>query len=169
LSTHGYRTVSFATPLKAMVRSFLVHAGYTYNQIDDLFKPTQKERVLPEFGVSPRHLMQTLGTEWGRECVRPDVWLRCWERNVDHYLSSHLSVVCDDVRYPNEADLIRELGGELWLITRPGTRRGTSHPSEGSLDDFPYFDRRLVNSGTLINLYQSVRDVADITTSEFVS
>jgi hypothetical protein len=169
LSTYGYRTVSFATPLKAMVRSFLVHAGYTYDQVDDLLTPNQKERILPELGVSPRQLMQTLGTEWGRDCVRPDVWLRCWERNVKYYLSSDLPVICDDVRYPNEADLIRKLGGELWLITRPGVRRTTSHASEGSLDDFPCFDRRLDNSGTLIDLYQSVRRLSDVTTPELAS
>jgi hypothetical protein len=169
LSTYGYRTVSFASPLKAMVRSFLTHAGYTYDQVDDLLTPAQKERVIPELGVSPRHLLQTLGTEWGRECISPDVWVKCWKRNVKYYLTSDLPVICDDVRFPNEAEAIRELGGELWLVTRPGTRRHTSHASEGSLDDFPYFDRRLTNNGTLIDLYQSVRRVIDITTPELAS
>jgi hypothetical protein len=42
-------------------------------------------------------------------------------------------------------------------------RRTTSHASEGSLDDFPCFDRRLDNSGTLIDLYQSARRVIDPT------
>lgn len=169
LSTYGYRTVSFASPLKAMVRSFLTHAGYTYDQVDDLLAASHKEKVIPEFGVSPRHLMQTLGTEWGRECVSPDVWLKCWSRNVKHYLGSDLPVICDDVRFPNEADLIRKLGGELWLVTRPGVKRNTSHASEGALDNFPYFDRRLVNSGTLVDLYQSVRRVIDATTPELAS
>jgi len=114
-------------------------------------------------------LLQTLGTEWGRECISPDVWVKCWKRNVKYYLTSDLPVICDDVRFPNEAEAIRELGGELWLVTRPGTRRHTSHASEGSLDDFPYFDRRLTNNGTLIDLYQSVRRVIDITTPELAS
>ena len=53
LSTYGYRTVSFASPLKAMLRSFLTHAGYTYDQVDDMLTPANKEKAIPEFGVSP--------------------------------------------------------------------------------------------------------------------
>lgn len=169
LSGYGYRTVSFAAPLKAMVRSFLVHAGYDPSDVDELFGPSRKERILPEFGVSPRHLLQTLGTEWGRDCIAPDVWLKCWRRNVQYYLSNDLPVICDDVRFANEANLVRELGGELWMITRPGARRRGEHASEGGLDDFPYFDRRLSNDGSLVDLYQAVRRVVELSTPQLTS
>jgi hypothetical protein len=33
-----------------------------------------KERTL-SLGITVRHLLRTLGTEWGRECIHPDVWL----------------------------------------------------------------------------------------------
>lgn len=169
LTSYGYRTVSFASPLKAMVRSFLAHAGYTHDQMDDLFGPAKKEQILPELGVSPRHLLCTLGTEWGRECISPDVWLKCWQRNVKYYLDNDLPVVCDDVRFPNEAELIRKLGGELWMVTRPGVRRRGNHASEGSLDGYAYFDRRLSNAGSLMELYQAVRRVIDATTPQYTS
>jgi hypothetical protein len=169
LTSYGYRTVSFAGPLKAMVRSFLAHTGYTHDQVDELFGPSKKERIIPELGVSPRHLLCTIGTEWGRECISPDVWLKCWQRNVDYYLANDLPVICDDVRFANEAELVRELGGELWMVTRPGTTRRGNHASEGGLDNFPYFDRRLTNDGSLVELYQAVRRVIDATTPQLTS
>jgi len=101
--------------------------------------------------------MQTLGTEYGRQSVHPEVWLMCWERATRQKLDAGIPVVVDDVRFPNEAALVRRLGGELWRIERPGTERGPAHASEGGLDDYPLFDRRLVNDGTLIDLYQQVQ------------
>ena len=55
------------------------------------------------------------------------------------------------------------------MVTRPGVRRRGSHASEGSLDNFPYFDRRLTNDRSLVDLYQAVRRVIDATTPQYTS
>jgi hypothetical protein len=83
----------------------------------------------------------------------------CWERLAQQKLDLGISVVVDDVRFPNEAAIVRRLGGELWRVERPGTERGTSHASEGELDDYPLFDRRVVNDGSLLQLYGEVQRV----------
>lgn len=162
LATLGFHTVSFASPLKTMVRAFLSEAGIPASYVDELLT-TRKEELIPEFGVSSRHLMQTLGTEWGRQCVCPDVWVQCWRRRVQRLMTSGFDVVCDDVRFPNEALTLRALGGELWRVRRPGTARGTTHASEGSLDDL-VFDRQLDNSGRLTDLHVAVRQALTVST-----
>ncbi len=158
LTEHGFHTVSFATPLKRMLRTFLIQFGYGPEDIDYLLSDGKNQK-LRTLGVTPRQLLQTLGTEWGRTCIHPEVWLMCWSSTAQRYLSTGISVVCDDIRFSNEADLIRSLGGELWTIHRPEIERATTHASEGALDNYPHFDRRIVNDGSLLDLYKRVTTV----------
>lgn len=68
-------------------------------------------------------------------------------------------MVFDDCRFTDEAEFIRRLGGEMWRIERPGTERNTDHASEGGLDEYPLFDRRIVNDGSLLALHTRVREI----------
>ena len=158
LTEYGFHTVSFAAPLKRMMRVFLLSYGYVSDEIDFLLGDGKGEQ-LPGIRTTPRHLLQTVGTEWGRECVHPEVWLMCWKTEANRHLRNGFSVVVDDVRFPNEAELVRGLGGELWHIHHPEAVRSTTHTSEGSLDDFPHFDRRLVNDGSLLDLYGRLKSI----------
>jgi hypothetical protein len=68
-------------------------------------------------------------------------------------------VVCDDCRFPNEADLIRSLGGELWRVDREAATPSLSgHRSDGGLDDYTGFDARIDNNGALLELYSRLCD-----------
>lgn len=162
LHPFGFRTVSFATPLKEMTALFLTYLGYNAAHArEQVF--VSKEDTLPELGVTPRHLLRTLGTEWGRDCVHPQVWLKCWHNQATQLLAQGYSIVCDDVRFPNEAELIRSLGGQLWHVTRSGAGTASDHRSDNGLTDFPHFDARLVNDGTLIDLYTEVGERLQLT------
>lgn len=155
LQQHGYISVSFAGPLKRMCGIFLSSAGYGHERIEHMLFE-EKEQKIPEFGVTPRHLMQTLGTEWGRECIHPNVWVEVWKSSVIKWLDGGLNVVVDDMRFPNEWDVVKEMGGECWYITRPRANRyTTTHASEGALNQHG-FDRRLINDGDLPDLYNQV-------------
>ena len=147
----NWQVVSFATPLKRMVASFLNSAGYGHEQISDLMTH-DKEDLVPHLGVSTRQLLQTLGHEWGRTCVRPDVWTTIWTAAADRYLASGIGVIADDVRTPDEAEAITSRGGSIWRITRPGIEVKHPHPSEGSLNDFPGFAAEIANDGDLLHL-----------------
>lgn len=154
LTEYGYYRAPFAGPLKRMIRTFLRELGHSNPEIDH-YLVDGKADLIPEIRTTPRHLLQTLGTEWGRSCVHPDVWLMCWRATATSYLNAGVPVVVDDLRFPNEADLIRALGGQLWHIHRPSTERGTTHASEGALDAYP-FDRHLTNDGSFHDLYEQV-------------
>ena len=155
LQQHGYVSVSFASPLKRMLGVFLSCAGYGHDCIESMLFEKKEQRI-PEFGVTPRHLMQTLGTEWGRTCVSPTIWVDLWKASVMKWLDGGLNVVVDDMRFPNEWDAVKALSGECWYITRPRTEKlDTEHGSEGALDNHG-FDFRLINDADLATLYDQV-------------
>ena len=142
-----HQRVSFAAPLKRAV----------WRLLDDLnlegshYAYTDKEAIIPELGVSARHMMQTLGTEWGRACIHPDFWVMIARAETQRIMADGRSVVIDDVRFPNEATMICDLGGELWRIERPGVSYSGDHSSEGGLEDITP-DRVIVNDGTIAQL-----------------
>lgn len=151
LERTGYVRIPFAEPMKLMLHPLLRELGYTQDEVAHRLY-SAKEELIDSLGITTRHLLQTLGTEWGRQCVRPDMWLRVWKQRVSKYAY----VVVDDVRFENEAELIRSLGGEVWHITRPGIERSCDHASEGGLDTWPHFSRYIVNNGTLEELTNAV-------------
>lgn len=150
ISEQGYTIVPFAATLKDMIVPMIVALGYDYPRAWELVI-SDKSYVLPEIGVSARHMLQTLGTEYGRQCLHPDVWLKCWQKKAERFSA----VVADDIRFPNEADLILSMGGEMWLVQRFDVQRTTDHSSEGSLDHYG-FDRVIENDGTLDELRSKV-------------
>lgn len=145
----GFVRIAFADPLRDFVRRLL---GYTPEDLE-----TRKEDPT-EFGPSPREMMQTLGTEWGRETISPELWLRVARREIEANLAAGRSVVLSDVRFPNEADLVQELGGELWrILRRTGDRiRVRDHKSEGGVS-IMLCDVVLANNGTIEDLTRAVR------------
>lgn len=146
---HGYTHLAFAAPLKSMIRSFLHASGYSTAVIDHFLSPMGKEVELPGLHrCTTRHLMQTLGTEWGRNCISPDVWSQLWHRRASQLLTQGHRIVADDVRFPEEAALIHALSGELWRISRPSHQADpevVAHASEGALDA-TFFHRHITNS-----------------------
>lgn len=101
---HGFTRVRFAGPLKDMMKAI----GLTDAQVDG----DEKEISLPILGgKTPRHAMQTLGTEWGRDCMGPHFWKDLWKSKVKKILDSGGRVVVDDCRFENEDVEIRNLGG----------------------------------------------------------
>ena len=146
-----------AKPIKEITIDLLLQLGL------DLSRATRyvydaKEEVIPELGVTSRHMQRTLGTEWGRQQVNPRIWLDCWLQEYRRAALGGLPVVVDDVRFPDEADLIKAQGGELWLIEHPtGDIQQGVHASEGGLVGYRGFDLKISNRGTIDELRQIVQ------------
>lgn len=101
--------------------------------------------------LTPRYALQILGTEWGRHCY-PDTWatkcIRTAQRLFEeptlsytpqdglfHYsdLTVPKLVTISDVRFQNEMRVIRQAGGKIIRVRRPGsglTGSAGLHPSE---------------------------------------
>jgi hypothetical protein len=68
-------------------------------------------------GLTPRHALQTLGTEWGRG-LHPDIWVEQVLRITRGCRGSRF--VIPDVRFTNECEAIRNEGGKVVRIVRAG-------------------------------------------------
>ncbi len=162
LSPCAYERLSFARPLKKIVAGVLNELGY--DGWDWVLN--RKDTKIPGLGVTPRHLMQTLGTEWGRGCVHPDLWVKIAQSSAKMSFADNLMVTFDDMRFPNEAEMIRGCGGELWLVERPDVVYDGDHGSEGALRDIVP-DRIVINDGDRDQLQQTVANlIKELNTKE---
>jgi len=153
------RIVKLADPVKQIAR--MVY-GLTEAQVDG--SEQDKETVIPEWGVSPRQIMQKIGTEMGRG-IHPDTWIRFLRKQIDDFVSVRciypgdppITFVISDVRFPNEAEAIRSWGGSIWRVLRPGllTAEVDQHPSETSIKAIRP-DLTIINDGTLAQLKEKV-------------
>jgi hypothetical protein len=106
-----------------------------------------------------RRLLQRCGTEAGRKVLGEDVWVNATLGDIGtvmYGLRGAPPVVITDVRFPNEARAVQDLGGMVIRVNRPGigpktAPDGTVHSSETALDDWP-FDAVIENDGTLEEL-----------------
>jgi len=154
LKQQGYAVVPFAETLKLMLIPMLESLGYDECGANYLVSQA-KQVVVGDAGVSVRHMLQTLGTEWGRQCIHPEIWVRCWKGRASRFDA----VVADDVRFPNEAKMIKLLGGEMWRIDRPDVANAFDHASEGSLNSYREFDRYITNDGTIEDLISKLQSI----------
>lgn len=154
LEQRGYAIVPFAETLKLMLIPMLESLGYDEHGANYLVRQA-KQVVVGDAGVSVRHMLQTLGTEWGRHCIHPEIWTRCWKGRAERFDA----VVADDVRFPNEAKMIKLLGGEMWRVDRPDVTNTFDHASEGSLNTYSDFDRYITNDGTIDQLISKLQDI----------
>jgi hypothetical protein len=138
-----FKRVRFAGPLKAMMAAL----GLSQMEIDDPHMKEQPSELL--CGKTPRWAMQSIGTEWGRNMIGDDLWVNAWKRACEGYPY----VVADDVRYPNEAEAIRDAGGILIRVVRPSMRPNGSHSSEAQ--DFAV-DHNVMNVGSLTDLHTNI-------------
>lgn len=64
---------------------------------------------------TPRYALQYLGTNLLRNQLHQNIWVDCLERKI---LESDKNVVITDVRFPNEINMIKNIGGEIWRVER---------------------------------------------------
>lgn len=126
------------------------YCTYRLSDAIDEFGLEEAKRLLDEV----RRTYQKIGTEVGRE-LNPNVWV---EQLIDRVISCDDQFVVTDVRFPNEVDAIRALGGEVWRIDRPGTGPVNGHASENSLEGVE-FDEVVLNDSTLEALEQQIVEI----------
>lgn len=149
--TVGAKKIAFAEPLKDAAK---VIFGWTDAHVyGDL-----KEVVDPFWGFTPRWALQKLGTEGVRNVIGADTWEKAGRRRIE---TCPQHVIVTDVRFHNEAQLIHDLGGELWRIDRPGLPPG-QHASELAMESWTKWDRILVNN-------KGIEDLQSLALADFMS
>lgn len=154
IDNYGYKKLSFAAPMK--------EALYRLNPkitIDNVVNVPIQVGVdvygwdgLKEHGPEVRRLLQRFGTEVGREMFGEDFWVNAAINSIE----DGSKVVVSDVRYPNEADAIKKLGGKVWRVVRPGFGPANDHESEHAMADYS-FDLEIHNNSGVELLYSAVK------------
>lgn len=149
----GLRSDSFAAPIKAAARDWF---GLSEEQVNGTIE--QKETLDPRWDRTPREIMQLLGTEVGR-AIHADVWARAAVERHRAQERWWAGTVITDCRFPNEARIVREAGGVLVYVVRPGVGENafSAHASEREIEAIgATADHRIDNDGDLDDLDAAV-------------
>ena len=115
----GYEPVAFADTLKDVVS---VVFGWRRDLLEGDTEESRAFREMEDpwwtnkFGypVTPRKMLQLMGTEAGRDVFHPDIWIHALERQIDGVED----VVITDVRFPNEVEFVKSRGGKIVRLSR---------------------------------------------------
>lgn len=131
---------SFADPVKAMAHALLDHAAIGEREISEALYGNKTAGI---FGLpgSPtgRQLLAGIGNGFGRN-MNPEFWASLMERRLWRDLRP---TVIDDLRFPEELNMVRRCGGQVWHVIRPNLEP-LAHPlctpdvdliNDGTLDD----------------------------------
>lgn len=159
--------IAFADPLKEFCRRvFKFSEGQLYGSSEERNRPDPRWRRPNGEFLTARFALQTLGTEWGRNCD-PDIWAKAAIEEAAETIRERLAagVVITDCRFINEARTVRDAGGDVWQILRPGAELGGEagqHRSELEQDS-PEMEAlvtaRIWNTGTIDALKMQVEEL----------
>lgn len=150
----GFVQVAFADKLREVLYQLnpVVDMGFD----DDIdLEPIYLQEVIDQtgwdgyketdHGPEIRRLLQRLGTEAGRQTLWDTIWIDAAFAG----LPDDAKVVVSDARFFNEFDAIRERGGKIWRIERPGVGPVSDHPSETEAPKYEHFAYTIWNDGDL--------------------
>lgn len=164
--TQEFRRISLAEPIRRGI------AGMFRIPENCLTERALKETPMAELcGKSPRQTMQTLGTEWGRHLICPDIWLKAAQREIDHTIhiaqagNAYISgIVVSDIRFPDEAKWLHDQGGQIWHIRRPYNPAATKSSHESEIPLIPADDDQfIINDGNIDQLFDEIRQIMEPT------
>ncbi|TGD83283.1 hypothetical protein [Hymenobacter wooponensis] len=144
---------SVGEPIKAVCAALAGEGTAPY------FSQQGKKEVLPAFGRTRGEMLQQVGLalrHW-----EPDIWVQAFFSQ----LPAEQFTIIPDVRFPNEADLIRSRGGLMFRVEgdplhqRGDGTRDDEHPSETALDQYHHFTATLYNNGSFKDLERQVQEL----------
>jgi hypothetical protein len=145
---YGFTKIAFADGVRDALYALnpQIHNGEQYKDVIDFFGYEEAKDIFPDI----RMLLQRLGTEVGRNILDPDLWVNLLEKR----LQPNVNYVIPDVRFENEANLVRKLDGPVLAIFRQ-TGFEDDHVSEQKLPD-DLIDHHIYNTSSLSDLYDYV-------------
>jgi len=172
IDNHNFVKISFADKLKDAVASM-----FSWDR-DLLDGKTDKSRAwreqvdqywTQETGreITPRLVLQEFGTECMREGFYDGIWVSLTKKHIIDNPNTHF--VIPDVRFPNEAKMLYEVGGQVWRVKRGqdpiwfriyqdvGVEPKDVHASEWAWAHTK-FTHTIDNNGTLLDLKNQVQD-----------
>jgi Deoxynucleotide monophosphate kinase len=153
---YEFERKAFADPLKRSVATLF---NIPFKDVDALKNDKRAMVTLktyPGYSVemSFRGFLQRYGTESHRDTFGEDFWVDITLPAGGYYPGRN--IVITDVRFPNEAERVKSVGGSLVRIYRSMALTKDTHPSE----QFAFeVDHIIYNNGTLDQLWPKVEDM----------
>lgn len=160
IENYDFEKLILAQPLKDACKVL-------FNFNDEQLYGNLKETVDPNWGTSPRIVLQYLGTEVFRKDINKIIpgidgnfWVNLMASKYKELRNknSSIQVVVSDVRFKNEIDEIHKLNGIVIKVTRPALNNNDTHESEKSIDNLSG-DFEIINEGSLEDLYNKINTI----------
>lgn len=157
---HNFNKLILAEPLKDACKIL-------FNFNDEQLYGNLKETIDPNWGVSPRVVLQYLGTDIFRKDISkiiPNIngnfWVNLMTSKYKQLQNenSNIRVVISDVRFKNEIDEIHKLNGIIIKVIRPNLDNNDCHESEKLIDNLKG-DYEIINDKNLDELYEKVKSI----------
>ena len=161
---HGYTKYAFAGPLKKACAEIFM---FDDSQVDGINKETPDPKWN---GLSARTVFQIFGTEMFRQKlgdffpeldnIKNNFWTYRFEMWYNNFKKNNPNgkVVVSDARFPNEAEIIRKLGGSVIKIHRDTGMAQDNHSSEKNIDLIKG-DIEITNDGTIEEYFGKVEQI----------
>ena len=147
----------------------------SYSEANDAIRDNTSWYIVK---LTPRKLLQLLGTEAGRNVIHPNIWVNAlfadyntlgfdYEGSVDKEIKGswiYPNWIITDVRFSNEAQAIKDRGGIVIRVNRLDVDKFTTnfpqtlHPSETALDNYN-FDYVINNEGSIEELIEKIKQL----------
>lgn len=161
---HGYIRLAFADALKNVCANI-------FNFSEEQLYGNKKEEIDEFWNVSPRTIFQYVGTELLRDQldkvipnVGKDIWIKVIEKKIFDILKINPNVkfVITDVRFSNECNFIKTMGGVMIRVTRDCVNKlnnlNNYHSSEMEIDNL-IVDIDLKNDGSIEDLLNLANEI----------
>ena len=179
----GWTRYALADPMKEAVKEIFL-------MDDEQLWGEDKEIVDARYGVTPRKILQILGTELFQYDIyrhlpklsvkRRELWINRFKLWYDKQIGAtpvhsidkryvaflkntakYLDVAISDVRFPHEAEVIREMNGLIVKIVRTSNETKDSHASETEIDEI-HPDYIIYNDGTIKDLERGLDNMLNL-------
>jgi hypothetical protein len=155
----GWEIKKWAGKLKTMANLF---TGIPVEKFED--QDFKKTMLGSEWNMSVRDFLQRLGTDAIRDGLHTNAWVNALMADYkkidynDDEQPEFPNWIITDTRFPNEAQAIKDAGGLVIRVDRPGVKPINNHPSEIGLDDWK-FDYKIANVSDLKALTGTVETI----------
>jgi hypothetical protein len=132
VQNYGYTKISFGDPLKHALKNIFMFS-------DEQLWGSQKENIDPYWGVSPREMLQFIGTNCLRQMIKENyptiedkIWVMSLKKQIEHLISNGIrKIVIPDIRFPNEAQMLCQFyNATIIRVVRRDIANTDSHMSE---------------------------------------
>ena len=155
--------IGMAEPLynQLIIKNYHVDIGL--RRVTDVLADCGNDWVEAKKNPEIRRMLQVEGTEGGRKVFGENVWVDVMVKRVKKHMEAGKNVAVTGIRFPNEAQAIRDNGGDLVWVERPGyvgdADANSGHASENSVSSED-FDIVVLNDSTLDALREKAQNVS---------